>query len=256
MKIKVLVAAHKPYEMPNDNQVYIPIFVGSKLHSQIPENYVSDGTGDNISLKNPHFNELTALYWGWKNLDCDALGLVHYRRYLTENHIPRRNLNEILTAQQIENLFQNNDIIVPKKRHYYVESNYEHYIHVHYPEPLKQARRIISQEYPAYLSAFDLVMHRKSAHMFNMFIMKRKPLNAYCTWLFDILFKLEGCIDITGYDKYETRVFGFVSEVLLDVWLEKTKYVYVEEKVLYLEGQNYLKKGFEMLQRKFNPIHD
>lgn len=255
MKTKILVAAHKLYEMPEDDELYIPIFVGSKLHSRKPNNYISDGTGENISLKNPHFNELTALYWGWKNLECDAMGLVHYRRYLTEHRMPSKKLDMILTDNQVEQLLQNNDIILPQKRHYYVESNYAHYIHVHYSEPLKQTRRIISEQYPAYLDTFDLVMQRRSAHMFNMFIMKKKPLNEYCSWLFDILFRLEKSVDITDYDTYESRVFGFVSELLLDVWLEKTGYVYTEEKVLYLEGQNYVKKGFEMLRRKFKPLH-
>jgi len=255
MKTKILVAAHKSYMMPDDTNLYLPIFVGSKLHSNIPDNYVSDGTGDNISVKNPHFNELTALYWGWKNLDCDAMGLVHYRRYLTDHKFPSKNLRMILTADQVTKLLQHNDIIVPKKRHYYVETNYDHYIHVHYSEPINQTRLIISEDYPKYLAAFDLVMQRKSAHMFNMFIMKKEPLEDYCKWLFDILFKLEKRVDISNYDTYEARVFGFVSELLLDVWLEQSKYAYTEEKVLYLEGQNYLKKGFNMIQRKLKPVH-
>ena len=42
--------------------------------------YVGDDTGENISEKNPYYCELTGVYWAWKNLKADYIGLVHYRR--------------------------------------------------------------------------------------------------------------------------------------------------------------------------------
>ncbi|MGY0336874.1 DUF4422 domain-containing protein [Limosilactobacillus fermentum] len=35
------------------------------ISEQLPP---SNNTGDNISQKNPTYNERTAIYWGWKNL--------------------------------------------------------------------------------------------------------------------------------------------------------------------------------------------
>lgn len=29
---------------------------------------------------------MTAIYWAWKNLKADYIGLVHYRRYLGMKH--------------------------------------------------------------------------------------------------------------------------------------------------------------------------
>ena len=78
MEIKILVATHKNYKMPDDN-IYIPIHVGKKGKECI--GYVGDDTGENISERNPYFCELTAMYWGVKNLQCDYIGLVHYRRH-------------------------------------------------------------------------------------------------------------------------------------------------------------------------------
>ncbi|WP_278389529.1 DUF4422 domain-containing protein, partial [Acidaminococcus fermentans] len=79
MNITILIAAHKPYWMPSD-PVYLPLQVGAEGKSLIP-GYTPDNTGDNISAKNPHYCELTGLYWAWKNLSCEYIGLCHYRRY-------------------------------------------------------------------------------------------------------------------------------------------------------------------------------
>jgi len=83
-----------------------------------------------------------------------------------------------------------------------------------------------------------------------MFVMRRDLYNQYCEWLFDILFKLEKRVDISGYDPYESRIFGFVSEILLDVWLEKNQINYKEQNVSFMEKQNWLIKGGSFIGRK------
>ena len=62
--IKIIVAAHKRYEMPEDN-MYVPIQVGAEGKEKIEE-YTQDNIGENISSRNPYFCELTGLYWAWK----------------------------------------------------------------------------------------------------------------------------------------------------------------------------------------------
>lgn len=73
--IKILVCAHKDSRLPQ-HEYFCPIQVGASLTSArfFP---VLDNTGDNISDRNPHFCELTAHYWAWKNLKCDIIGLNH-----------------------------------------------------------------------------------------------------------------------------------------------------------------------------------
>lgn len=66
--------------------------------------------------------------------------------------------------------------------------------------------------------------------MFNMFIMKKKYFNEYCEWLFDILEHVENSIDINNYSKQERRVFGYLSELLTDVWIDKNNISFVENK--------------------------
>ena len=87
--------------------------------------------------------------------------------------------------------------------------------------------------------------------MFNMFIMKKEILNEYCKWLFDILFELEKRIDENKYDSFHARFYGRVSELLLDVWIEKNKVQYKEIKVIDMEKINWIKKGKSFLNAKF-----
>lgn len=252
MNIKILVAAHKNYVMPQDQNLYLPIFVGKDLHPDVNHTFQGDNTGDNISVKNAHYNELTAIYWAWRNLDADAIGLVHYRRYLSLHK--QKDLTSVLDQAQAESILRDHDIILPKKRNYYIESNYSHYVHAHHAEPLDLTRKIIEQNHPAYISAFDEVMQRKSAHMFNMFIMKQQPFAEYCQWLFDILAKVEQNLDISDYNQYEARVYGFISERLLDVWLAvNEQYRTTEVNFVYMEKQNWLVKGGNFLKRIVKP---
>lgn len=248
MKVKVLVAAHKNYEMPKD-PLYLPVFVGKDLHPDVNHTFQGDNTGDNISKLNPYYNELTAIYWGWKNLNLDAMGLVHYRRYLSINHA--KSLDKVLSTAEVEKLLQNYDIILPQKRKYYIETNASHYLHAHEKEPFYVMEKIVKKDYPQYSQSWNKVMNRTWAHMFNMFIMKKDPLDEYCTWMFEVLSKVESQIDISQYSTYEKRVYGFLSELLLDVWLDQhPEYSTKEVKYVFMEHTNWLIKGGNFIRRK------
>ena len=80
--------------------------------------------------------------------------------------------------------------------------------------------------------------------------MKKELFNDYCTWLFDILFELEKRLDISEYSANDSRVFGFVSERLLDVWLDTKGYGYKDIPYVFMEKQNWIIKGTNFLKRK------
>lgn len=240
MDIKILVATHKDYFMPDD-KMYLPIQVGKALHPDIDLEYQSDAEGGNISEKNPYFCELTAMYWGWKNLNCDYVGLAHYRRHFSLRK-DGTNWESVLTQKQAEYLCQNYDIILPKKRNYYFQSIGKHYAKTHYKEHLDLTREIIAKDYPDYLHAFDKVMKGTKAHMFNMFIMKKSLADEYCKWLFDILFKLEPLVHAERLDAFQARLFGRISELLLDVWINKNKYKTMEINYVHIGPYNFWTK--------------
>lgn len=244
-----MVATHKKYWMPED-EVYLPLHVGAEGKADL--GYVKDNTGDNISAKNPNYCELTGLYWAWKNLKADYIGLVHYRRYFTRKEVRDIALKkrQILCTEEWENLLAKYDVIVADKRKYYIETNHSHYNHAHPSIGLDEIERIIQERYPEYSEAFATVMNRTWAHMFNMFVMRQDLFQEYCQWLFSILFELEKRLDISTFDAYNKRVFGFISERLLDVWLKKNQISYKEQNVSFMEPQNWLKKGGLFLKRK------
>lgn len=251
MDIKILVATHKPYRFVKDSS-YVPIQVGAAINKKL--DFIGDDTGDSISVKNKNYCELTALYWAWKNLDYDYCGLVHYRRYFTIDKKMFANTDQkfeaILDETMLKNTFESNDVILPKKRNYYIESTYSQYANAHNAKDLDITKDVIEELYPNYIPTFEAVMKSKKGHRFNMFIMKKDIFNEYCEWLFTILFEVEKRVDISNYDPYQSRIFGFISERLLDVFIETKKLKYIEYNVTFMEKEKLLSKGYNLVKRK------
>lgn len=254
--ISVFVVSHKKYKMPED-KMYIPLQAGAEGKEKI-NGYIQDNSkADNISSKNPYFCELTGLYYIWKNISTDYVGLVHYRRYFTTKKIiPKKEEDKfkiVISNTEIQKQLENSNIILPKKRNYYIENLYDHYKHTMYIEPLDETAKIIQEKYPEYMKEFNKLHKRKSAHMFNMFIMKKEILDEYCKWLFDILFELEKRMENqqNNYDTFHARFYGRVSELLLDVWINTKGLKYTEVKVIDMEKINWWKKGTSFLKAKF-----
>ena len=249
MKIKILVAAHKKAEMPHD-EIYLPIHVGKDLHPDVDLGYQPDNVGENISNLNPYYCELTAIYWAWKNLDADYIGLSHYRRHF--RFLKKSNdFDSILSSHEAEKLCKEYDLILPKKRKLYIETVYSHYEHTFYGEHFDKTRDIISQLCPEYLTEFDKHMNARSEHLFNMFIMKKNLFYSYCEWIFPILNQLEKVYDLKSMDPFQARMIGRVSERLLDVWIARNAFKYKEIGYIYFGKSNYFKKIKGVLMAKF-----
>lgn len=242
--VRILVAAHKPYWMPND-PLYLPVAVGASQNGAI-EGFARDDEGDSISERNPRYCELTALWWGWRNLDADALGLVHYRRHLSGS-----GERGVMTGAEASALLDRAPVILPKRRNYFIESISSHYAHTHEPEHLDALRSAVRSVSPGYLATYDKQMASTSAHMLNMLVMRHEVLDSYCRWLFDVLFCAERSIDFTGMTPFQERCMGRLAELLLDTWLESEGVPYVEVRVRELERTNWIKKGTSFLAAKF-----
>lgn len=244
--------------------MYLPIHVGAAGKESIEDNgiiYRRDDEGENISALNPYFCELTGLYWAWKNISSDYIGLAHYRRHFSYDPHSKDKWNAILKKSEIEDDLGTVKAFVPKKRHYWIETLYSHYAHTHYASQLDETRRIIEERYPEYVNSFDKAVKRRWGYMFNMMIMERGAFDAYCSWLFDILFELRTRIGKEAeesLDKFQGRFYGRISEIIFNVWLDeqlrdgKIKRAEIKEiPFIHMEEINWRKKGGAFLKAKF-----
>jgi len=175
--IRIYIAMHIPSHAPQDD-LYIPLQVGAANHDRFCP--ITDADGDSISQKNSSFCELTGLYWIWKNVKADAVGLVHYRRYFIQSRGLKSPWECILTRATAEAMLRTTDVILPKEQRYVVETNLSQYAHAHNKKDLLQARACIRELCPEYLRTFDLVMHKTHGHRLNMMIMKKPLFDEYC----------------------------------------------------------------------------
>lgn len=258
--VRIIIATHKKYKMPVD-PMYIPLQVGAE--GKVDENgleldlgYVKDNTGNNISKLNSSFCELTGLYWAWKNITADYIGLVHYRRHFSLNN--KRGFGNVLSYRQLMPYLGTIKVFVPQKRKYYIESLYSHYAHTHYAIHLDETRKIILEKYPDYIQSYDKVLKQTYGYMFNMMIMDRRLFDDYCSWLFDILFELQKRMDEQNLSSFQGRFYGRVSEIIFNVWLddkiqsaEISRDDIKEIACIHMEKINWWKKGTAFLKAKF-----
>lgn len=249
--LKVIVAVHKPYDVLQD-ETYLPVQVGAALAEGI--GFERDDQGISISEKNPLYCELTGLYWAWKNLQADELGLMHYRRYLGNpgRCVPWKTRRErIATGEELQRYLEKTPIILPKKRHYFIESREEQYIHAHGRAGIDVLRAVLKARTPAYLPAFERSMSRSSGHCFNIFIMRRDLCDAYCQWMFDTLFEVERIMRETMPQEVKPRLFGFIAERMLDCWVETNGFACTELPVVNMEKQKWIGKIWRFIKRKY-----
>lgn len=211
MSIRIFTMTHKKFEVPED-KMYQPLQVGHAVSQDL--GYWRDDDGENISDLNCYYSELTGFYWIWKNYKKDDyIGTCHYRRYLINEQ------EKIFTRQEYEKLLQEYDLITTLKvqlnhsYHYGFAAN--HNIHA-----LDMTGEVIKEKYPEYYENFEKLVHENQTYFGNILVTSHKIFDEYAEWLFTIFFEVAKRIDLeTDEDDYHKRVFGFISEFLLLVFV-------------------------------------
>ena len=224
MKTKIFVMTHKSFSEP-ENPIYVPLHVGRTTSDDL--GYLGDDTGDSISELNKYYGELTGLYWLWKNYrDVDVIGVCHYRRYFVKED------GKLLEQADYEKILEQADIMVSNPMQ--AEGSYKDYFgQAHHVEDLLAAGEVIKQMYPEDYDAFSEVIKSSKYYYGNLCVTTKKIFDEYCKWLFSIFFELEKRVDVSSYDLYHQRLFGFLSEELLLVYITARKLKIYEGKIGY-----------------------
>ncbi len=222
MAVTVFTMTHKKFKEPED-KIYVPLHVGHALGEDY--GYAGDDTGDNISDKNCYYGELTGVYWVWKNVrTTDYVGICHYRRYFCTEE------GRILNEKDYLSILDKYDIITSKKLKLNY-SYYDGYASDYNILDLVNTGEAIRQIYPGYYGTFERLVHGNGTYFGNMMVTSKALYDEYAEWLFTVFKEAEKRIDASGYDEYHRRVFGFISEFLLFVWVEAKGLKVYESKV-------------------------
>lgn len=256
-KLLLMAVHHKndPFIEISKNYFY-PIQVGKEL-SNIDLGINTDNDGDNISSKNKTFCELTACYSAWKNHNPEYVGLMHYRRIFSESlFITNKNISKLKyycksiyycydckdpnhhysnliyvknkkDTEKIANSFYtflkndllNTDIYMPKKISYRYLNLEQQFILNHNIDDWIIFKGLITENYPFLIDSLEITLKSKSFYAYNMFIMKKDIFDKYIEILFDILFKMEALVDLKNKTIYQARLFGFLSERFLNIYV-------------------------------------
>lgn len=182
----------------------IPIQVGASMTGKRIAD-LTDNTGDNISERNRHYSETTALYWMWKNAEADYLGLCHYRRLW-------KDLDKI--AEKLQNFVT--DVVLPMPSWMepsVMEGHLKHYT----PDVWPMMMEVLRRRTPEYYDAAQKIYDGNILYACNMLIAKRHVLNHLCSWMFPIVMEVE---ERTGdlSDPYRNRYCGFCTEQLITLY--------------------------------------
>lgn len=230
-KTKIIVCCHKN-DVYKEDDTYMPIQVGKAI-SDVDLGIQGDNTGDNISHKNKSYCELTGMYWAWKNIkDADYIGLCHYRRYFDFHNIGRYGfpITTIKTkdfqqldfsiSREAQKWLEKGGCFIAKPEHERV-SLFLQYCEGHYSEDIRTLKRAIYETLPTeYQDAFyKHIIRSNKFSRYNMFLMNWNQFDNLCSRLFPLLEYVEKRIDICNYTPFQQRIYGFMAERLLNMFV-------------------------------------
>ncbi len=164
----------------------------------------------NIDFLNPWYCELTGLYYLWKHVDDDIVGLEHYRRYFVNEK------GELLGENEIKEILKDNDVIC-KKWVFKEHSETNIYNCWKFGSGLPTLNSFLNciedQNFRKFIE--EKIHTQEYFYQCNMFIGKKKILDDYFDWLFNTLVNLKK-EDFVN----KPRICGYFAEYFFGLWLQ------------------------------------
>lgn len=188
----------------------IPIEVGATNRQNVRYE-VRDDIGDNISVENPYWGELTGLYWIWKNYEFepdDIVGFCHYNKCLK---IDSDEVFNLLGKCQKDWIVLSPVSLCPHD----------------YPGDIVALETVLKEKYKKYYEAWKKLYYSDGStkagalgcSLCQMFFAKRDEFYSYCEFLFSVLFDVKSIVGDVDRVPYHKRYLAFLGERLLSVYL-------------------------------------
>ena len=212
----------------NDKKLKTDNTLGENFHliqsgSALTEERIAnlrDNTGDNISIKNKYYSEVTVTYWLWKHSVADYVGLNHYRRILK---LPE-NILHVLSSYRIDGILP-----VPVLVHPTALAHHAWYISTDYWDC---TMAVMKQIYPGCYDKAQAFFSNQRFYLHNIWILSREHADAFCEWLFTILFEVEKRI-LLRQEIQTDRYMGYIAENLSALYfctqIEKLRIMHADE---------------------------
>ncbi|MFI3300970.1 MAG: DUF4422 domain-containing protein [Candidatus Gastranaerophilales bacterium] len=248
-KVKIFISYKNKNELLKSD-ILVPIQTGRAISDEVFDHMIGDDTGDNISERNPRYNELTAQYWVWKHYqeigNPDYVGFMHYRRqFIFDKELKHTQYTWVPKSKQyyVNSIYDGyekhfskekimykfadgTDCITYKKfniRPRFVGHNMEEYfvkgLEQQKIETFRIFEQIIKEYYKDYIDTFD--EFKKGHHMYycNSFVMKKELFFEYNEFLFGILAKVDELINSSDFNEKENRFLGFLGEYIFTIFM-------------------------------------
>lgn len=184
----------------------VTVQAGAALGPAVPADF-RDDEGENISVRNSHYDELTVAYWAWKNRRVAVKGLFHYRRCIA------------LTAEERRALLDGRvDAVLPLPFLCYPDTGMQ-YARYNRPEAVEAMLSAIGRVHGEKMrSSAEKVLKGDLLYNYNMLVAQAGVFDGYCSWMFPVLAEVEElCRDMLP-EGVHTRICGHLGELLETIY--------------------------------------
>ena len=258
-RVKIFVIYYKDGCPIINSEVYQPIMAGN-MDKPLKEGFIGDDTGDNISLLNRSYGELTVHYWILKNYlptaTEDYIGVCHYRRFLDFAYddytkefvrdgifVPfnytyfKRFIFERWDENTIINAIKDYDIATSREADLVNRNTRIQFDDGHRTEEMDKALEALKKLFPDYYPHAQEFFEDTKIRWALQFVMKKDLLKDYLEWQFKIIDEFSKDNKWDEYTRYwDVRMPAFIIERFFCVWL---KYQIEERGIKILELPSY-----------------